>query len=417
MSAKTLKPKKEVRPEGKQTEPFNFTADMIGSEILERFSKDIYNPKSIIRELVSNAYDSYAQLEEHLAEIGEDLEISREVRVDVADKAVIVTDEGLGMNRDDIYKLVSIALTDKRDMSGVRGYRGIGFWSAYTGGEQVVVETTKFGENRKIWLTLNTQKMRERQTPSTSIASIMNDPECVFLESEPAAAEEHGTKVIIIAETTEGRLHALVNDPEQMRSVLEQGCACRLPPGDSESVPGSIYKNAEAFSKEIGLKLPILKFQGAELLKTYPGKLENFTTEVIDVEIEGKRIELAKLWYATNQENAQLEGPTAGIRIMRDGFPVGKPNIDSDRKIIGGTVEITRQDLLFWHAGEVHLIHPELRPDASGEGLPESFIYSCFREKLRGVYEKLIERSRVKQLTKSLRSDYKKDWFIRLCSG
>ena len=76
--------------------------------------------------------------------IGEDLEVSREVRVDVADNAVIVADAGLGMNREDIDKLVSIALTDKREMSGVRGYRGIGFWSANTGGEQVVVDTTKF---------------------------------------------------------------------------------------------------------------------------------------------------------------------------------------------------------------------------------------------------------------------------------
>src|SRR5262245_58241945 len=137
-----------TKPATTRTEPFKFTEDMIGSEVLERFSKDIYNPKAIVRELVSNANDSYIQLEEYLTDAGEELDICREVRVSVADSSVIVADDGLGMDRDDIDKLVSIALTDKRDLPGVRGYRGIGFWSAFTGGEQIVVETTKFGNNR-----------------------------------------------------------------------------------------------------------------------------------------------------------------------------------------------------------------------------------------------------------------------------
>ncbi len=155
-------PTKSSRPkeDGRHSEDFNFTAEMIGSEVLERFSKDIYNPKSIVRELVSNAHDSYVQLEEYLTNVGEELEIIPEVRVDVADDSVVVSDGGLGMNRGDIDKLVSIALTDKREMSGVRGYRGIGFWSAYTGGEQVVVETTKLGEDRLYRLILNTKHMR-----------------------------------------------------------------------------------------------------------------------------------------------------------------------------------------------------------------------------------------------------------------
>jgi hypothetical protein len=399
-----------LKKEGKRHEPFKFTAEMIGSEILERFSKDIYNPKAIVRELVSNAHDSYAQLEQYLTEIGEELDTIPEVRVDVADNSIIISDAGLGMNREDIDKLVSIALTDKREMSGVRGYRGIGFWSAYTGGEQVVVETTSLGDDRLYRLILNTKSMRERQTPNTSIGSIMNDPECVRLESEPAEPEQHGTKVIIIAETPEGRLYPLVNDPEQMRSVLLQGCACRIPESDEAVQQTPVYKSAAAFTNAIGIKLPRLVFQGTELYKTYPGNLDGFNTEVIDIEVGGNRVELAKLWYATNQENERLDGPAAGIRVMRDGFPIGKPNLDSDRaEIIGSKVEVTRQDLLSWHVGEVHLLHPELRPDASGETLPESVLYTLFRERLRGIYTKLIERSYAKQRTKSLCSDYKKD--------
>src|SRR5579884_2512384 len=153
------------------------------------------------------------------------------------------------MDRPDIDKLVSIAVTDKRDMPGVRGYRGIGFWSAYTGGEQIVVETTKLGDDRLYRLTLNTKRMRELQRPDTSIGSIMNDPECVWLESEPTSKEAHGTTVIIVAETQEGRLHPLVNDPEQMRAVLYEGCACRLPDNPTSDPQHALYQSVSDLTK------------------------------------------------------------------------------------------------------------------------------------------------------------------------
>ncbi len=146
-----------------KAENFRFTADHIGSEILERFSKDIYRPKAIVRELVKNAYDSYFQLEKHLAGVGRSLTADPVVRVNVADGNIVVSGEGLGLDRAAIELLISIALTDKRDIPGVTGFRGIGFWSAYTGGDTIVVETTRIGVNRQFRLTLNTKRMRQLQ--------------------------------------------------------------------------------------------------------------------------------------------------------------------------------------------------------------------------------------------------------------
>src|SRR5205085_1383974 len=114
-------------------ENFPFTADLIGSEILARFSEDIYTPKAIIRELVKNAYDSYVELLHHLEQIGQDLDVSDHVvHVAVVDNDIIVSDEGLGLDLKSFERLISIALTEKRDLPGVSGFRGIGFWSAYT---------------------------------------------------------------------------------------------------------------------------------------------------------------------------------------------------------------------------------------------------------------------------------------------
>ena len=143
-------------------EEFPFTAEQIGSEVLERFSGDIYGPKEIIRELVKNAYDSDFELEKHLEEKKQDIKpFERAVRISVVDDDVIIADEGLGLDKEALSKLVSIALTDKRDVEGVSGFRGIGFWSAYTGGDRIVVESTKHGSDRRFRLHLNTKRMRK----------------------------------------------------------------------------------------------------------------------------------------------------------------------------------------------------------------------------------------------------------------
>jgi HSP90 family molecular chaperone len=115
-------------------EDFQFSAEHIGSEVLERFSRDIYHPKAVIRELVKNGYDSYFELEQFLDE--NDIDTSehnpyrRIVDIIVLDQSLIISDYGIGLDRSRIDRLVSIALTDKRKIQGASGFRGIGFWSA-----------------------------------------------------------------------------------------------------------------------------------------------------------------------------------------------------------------------------------------------------------------------------------------------
>ena len=390
-------------------EPFEFTADRMGSEILERFSKDIYNPKAIIRELVSNAYDSYYQLEEYLTSVHQDADITHTVKVSLTENAVVVSDDGLGMDRDGIDDLVSIALTNKREIAGVRGYRGIGFWSAYTGGETVVVETTKLGNDRLYRLTLNTKRMRQLQSPSISISKIMNDPECVHLESEPIDKETHGTKVIVVAESNEGRLHTLVSNPDQMEQVLLQSCSCRLAATDNlPEATKNFYSVIEGFYQNNRIKPAILMFQTGEITKEIPSGLGSLESHNFEVDQGSTKVVLAKAWFATNVKNARLDTSIAGIRVFRDGFPIGKPNIYSERALIGCDIEIKRDDLLDWHIGEVHLLHEELRPDASGEAIPDTFIFLKFREQLRTFYNKLIGISFAKQRIVTLRTDYRK---------
>ena len=174
-------------------EDFQFTAEHIGSEVLEGFSRDIYHSKAIIRELVKNGYDSYLELDQFFDD--SDIDVSdynlhsRIVDINVTDQSLIISDYGIGLDRSMIDRLVSIAITEKRKIQGASGFRGIGFWSAYTGGDQIVVETTKLGDSRKYRMTLNTKRMRELQGPTASIGAIMNNSEAATPKFE---AKRHG---------------------------------------------------------------------------------------------------------------------------------------------------------------------------------------------------------------------------------
>jgi hypothetical protein len=383
-------------------EEFPFTAEQIGSEVLERFSGDIYGPKEIIRELVKNAYDSYFELEKHLEERKLDIEpFERAVRISVVDEDVIIADGGLGLDKEALSKLVSIALTDKRDVEGVSGFRGIGFWSAYTGGDRIVVESTKHGSDRRYRLHLNTKRMRSLQGPRTSIGKIMNDPKCMRLESEPAPKEEHQTTIIISAQSDEARLRPMILNEVLMRDALLAGCSCELA---DASLSGDFLKR---FCERNNIKSAKLFFQGIPINKIIPSGVQDFQTKTFEFTIGNKKEVLAHVWYATNSENGRLD-TTPGIQIVRDSFPIGPTNLYADRTIIGSKIEITRRDLIDWHIGEVHLVHDLLRPDAAGEAIRDSILQNEFREQLRQFYASLIETSYAMQRRATLKADYAK---------
>ena len=79
-------------------EDFQFTAEHIGSEVLEGFSRDIYHSKAIIRELVKNGYDSYLELDQFFDD--SDIDVSdynlhsRIVDINVTDQSLIISDYG-----------------------------------------------------------------------------------------------------------------------------------------------------------------------------------------------------------------------------------------------------------------------------------------------------------------------------------
>ena len=136
------------------------------SQLLKLMINSVYSEKEVfIRELVSNASDACDKLrylattKEKLLQSDPDLKIS--IEIDKKESLVIITDNGVGMNRNDLVNnLGTIArsgtaqfikeATETKDLSLI-GQFGVGFYSAFMVASDLKVITRKAGD-KKIWI-------------------------------------------------------------------------------------------------------------------------------------------------------------------------------------------------------------------------------------------------------------------------
>jgi molecular chaperone HtpG len=142
----------------------SFEADV--SRLLHLMVHSVYSEKEIfIRELVSNAADACEKLryetiaKPELIETGGSFAIT--VALDPEAKTLTVSDNGVGMNRDDLVQgLGTIARSGtkafldrlaaeeaSKEANALIGQFGIGFYSSFMVANEVVVETRRAGEN------------------------------------------------------------------------------------------------------------------------------------------------------------------------------------------------------------------------------------------------------------------------------
>src|SRR5262249_8997997 len=149
------------------------------------------------------------------------------------------------------------------------------------------------------------------QGPATSIGKIMNDPDCLTLESDPAPEEAHYTKVLIHAQSKEGSLTPLTQDMELMQKILLEGCSYSLDPATH------LADKIQEFYDSHGIHPARLFFQNNELKKTVPAGAADFTLRTLEVPIGNKSVVLGHAWFATNRDNKRLDSPCAGIGVYR----------------------------------------------------------------------------------------------------
>jgi len=133
-------------------------------KVLQLMIHSLYTNKDIfLRELISNASDAcdkrrYAALQD--ASLSTD-DIGIEVKVDAENSAVIITDNGIGMSKEELIEnlgtvarsgtqkfMESLQDAPQGNAMQLIGQFGVGFYSAYMVAEKVLVESTKAGTDK-----------------------------------------------------------------------------------------------------------------------------------------------------------------------------------------------------------------------------------------------------------------------------
>lgn len=144
-----------------EAETMQFQAE--AKQLLELMIHSVYSEKDVfLRELISNASDALDKLRlESLTQQSEAIPVSEmEIRLtaDPESRTLTIEDNGIGMNREDVVKLLgTIAhsgtkeFTQKLKDGGTSaetliGQFGVGFYSSFIVADKVVVESLKFGE-------------------------------------------------------------------------------------------------------------------------------------------------------------------------------------------------------------------------------------------------------------------------------
>ena len=144
----------------KQKETLSFQAEV--KQLLQLMIHSLYSNKEIaIRELISNASDAADKLRFEALEKNDLYEKDSELKIwvdfDKDKKTITISDNGIGMSRDDIVKNIgTIAKSGTKEflkkLSGDQakdanliGQFGVGFYSAFIISDEVILESRKAG--------------------------------------------------------------------------------------------------------------------------------------------------------------------------------------------------------------------------------------------------------------------------------
>jgi len=392
-----------------------FTLKDVGASVIDQISSDIYSgPGSILRELVKNAYDSYLLLTD------DDLDangafrriiVSRERDAKTKVGRLTIADTGIGQDLDDLKANVQISITRKpTELDHATGFRGLGSWSTLGAGSRIVITSTKKDVGKRYRLTIDVRRTYLKMRPKTTLDDILNDPRCIWFEEDdtPGDKARHDTVVEIVCdgppEQVNGhelnRLYAYTEPTnEELRSLLVQCCPVPF------SARGGAHKDVQKIYSQTGYVPTALILDGEEIERQLPSDLTQISCE--QLKIGGKLA--AYVWYAENPDTTgevskidepkhALNGP--GIQLVRLNVPIGAKNLFSDG--------VVRAGLLNWFIGEIHIVLPDVLPNASGQELRAGTARDAFIHELQAFYGRLEDTAEEKSVRVSLRRRIKK---------
>jgi hypothetical protein len=330
----------------------HFTIDDIGAPLLANLAKGIYTPEAMLREYVQNAGDAYFDLEERT---NKSIAID-EKPIDIyypEGATIAIQDGGIGMDLEDIKRYKRIALSSKLGKDRA-GFRGIGIWAGFSACDELQVETTKIGDLNRYRLTLKFAEMRQSVAQNINIKELLDKR--FKIEVAEAPKNEHYTQVRLVRLNEE---FADLLRAEELERIACEILPCRFDPK---------FKHADILSKRLaeidGYQQFAVKVEGTEVFKNFHTSCEEPEYEVLKRDDE----EYAFVWYCKSPTMRSFAKAPSNFRLRVKNISVGGPGMYSTEQgtqwgISGTQAILPSGELLDWYFGEIHVTHPDVKPN------------------------------------------------------
>ena len=134
-----------------------FQYEDIGPKTISYLAEGLYpDARDPIREYIQNAVDANAA----------------NVALSVSDDSIIIENNGDGMDTNDLWRSLRIAISEKDPEKNV-GYKGIGIYSGLLISQQMVIYSRKQG--MCTLLTMDFNRMREMMETDNSLPEVINE--------------------------------------------------------------------------------------------------------------------------------------------------------------------------------------------------------------------------------------------------
>lgn len=345
----------------------------IGKFTLETLTTGMYDsPKDIYREYIQNAVDSIDSAV--LQGLIKKQQGQVEIYIGKEQKNIIITDNGTGVSSKNAQDFLLSVGNSTKISSENRGFRGIGRLAGLAYCDELVFETSFFGEETKTIIKFDAKELKHNLyliSNSDNLEEILKSVICV--KSVKESRTKHYFKVSMYGVDNVDNILEIKNVNEYLSQVIPV-------PFSPTFKWGSFI---ESKLKQQGLEVSrykVLIKTDEEQFTIYKNYKDEFTSDRIrkisnsinDIEtkvfIDEKGIPMAFLWWAETDFSGTIQDiTTKGIRLRKGNIQLGSYN----------TLNSLFKDERFngWLIGEVHIVSPSLIPNARRDNVEKNESY------------------------------------------
>ena len=359
--------------------PFNSRA---GKKLLKICMGDIYpNPMVVYREYVQNSCDSLQDAEKQ-GLVGNN--VQKTVSISINSNSISIHDRGIGVKSEDVIKcLIDLSFSQKNGNS--IGRYGIGRLTGAKYCDELIFETSAYGETKKSIVRFNAKKARE-------IIDSDEDMECTAVVDcvTTFTQEDEKTDMHYFRVTMNNVFESHLLDKDGAKKYLAETVPVDFssyfkdyllkPAFDENNTFRELYENVPCCN---------VMLDGASIKKLYESTITNSNNQEEKVgkihffKLENEDELLGWGWYAMTVTAKQFLStvPFRKIRLRQLNMAVG---------------DLTYFDNLYkkdadapYFIGEIYATHPMIEPTTGREGLVDNKYKKIFEFKVKELFERL----------------------------